>query len=253
MNKLRVSDVNFSPTPELLTESDQLIRAMCDAGVTEDMKVSLYDIQYQGFDPKMFNAYLLALAKENGLTQAEHMRHVRSMACVGTVRGNNLKKLVSHGTRALVVAVAVWTKVYKLTCGKPYTVTLVRVAASMSRMISTGSHRGILGLEGAVRPIDIDPGFPKGMCYNNFGMLIPTSLKTDELAILVDSFYYHQFLFDRQINASAKESTALTDIVKFADIQISSRVYTNEERLSHCKSIGLIVQDPSTRERTCHL
>lgn len=79
-----------------------------------ELSVSIEDMQYQGFTPKQFLAHMWALGKAAGLDQETHMKAVKSMACLGLIRGSKLKKLQN-----LQRAIADWVRIYKLTDGKP--------------------------------------------------------------------------------------------------------------------------------------
>lgn len=218
-----------------------------------ELAVSLEDMQYQGFNPKQFLAHLWAKGKAAGLNQEAHMKAVKSMACLGLIRGSKLKKLSAGGTPALQRAVQEWTRVYGLTDGKPEgptVVTLVRVSASLAMMLSRGLHNGLAGLQGTIQSDMVAPGFPKGMALSAFGSLIPTAIDPDSVSSLKKAFYYHQYVFDRTINADSSKRSNRENLIKYADIQISSDLYSQEQRFAHCREIGLIENVAGTMKLT---
>lgn len=54
------------------------------------------------------------------------------------------------------------------------------------------------------------------------------------------AFYYHQFKFDRTINADVTKRSNKENIIKYANIQVNSDLYSQEQRIAHCRGIGLI-------------
>lgn len=101
-------------------------------------------------------------------------------------------------------------------------------------------HTGIAGLQGTISSDGVCAGFPKGIALSNFGALIPTSIDPESVSLLTRAFYFHQFKFDRTINAEAIKQSNRENIVKYANIQINSDLYSQEQRIAHCQAIGLI-------------
>lgn len=157
---------NMTANPEVTEDIVNQSLAMLEWMQTDDLgelTVTLEDMQYQGFGPKKFLTCMWALGKAGGYSQAEYMKHIRSMACLGLIRGSKLKKLREGGNVNLQCAIADWTRVYKLTDGKPTgsnVVTLVRVAASLVMPLSRGLHQGIVGLP-------VSQASPIGQSYNS--------------------------------------------------------------------------------------
>lgn len=233
---------NPTITPDILAQSMTMLERMQSDEISE-LAISIEDMQYQGFTPKQFLAHMWALGKAAGMDQETHMKAVKSMACLGFIRGSKLKKLQFGGNVNLQRAIAEWIRLYKLTDGKPegpYVVTLVRVAVSLAMMLSKGLHTGIAGLRGTISPDGVCAGYPKAMTLSNFGALIPTSIDPESVSLLTRAFYFHQFKFDRTINADTTKQSNRENIVKYANIQINSDLYSQEQRIAHCRAIGLI-------------
>lgn len=136
-----------------------------------------------------------------------------------------------------------WSRVYKLTDGKPtgpQVVTLLRVAASLAMMRSRDLHRKMAGLQVTISAASVCSEFPKAMALSNFGALIPTSIEAESTGLMTRVFYYQQYLFDRTINDGNKNFSSRNNIVKYANIQINSSLYSQEQRVSHCRDAGLI-------------
>lgn len=228
---------------EVLAQANAMLDSLGLEGVSGLLEVEIMDMQYQGFHPRMFNAYLWSLAMKQGITQADHLASIKSMACLGLIRGNKLQKLRGSGRPSLVTAVERWIRTYKLVDVKPtgpYTVTLARVAASQAMMLSKSLHLRKAGVVGTIKPEFVAEGFPPAMATSNFGVLIPTDIQPESFTLLRKAFYYHQYLFDRTINSGSKKYSSKTDIVKYADIQITSEMYTCQQRFSHCKDVGIL-------------
>lgn len=231
-----------SVTPDILSQAMLMLERMQDDDIGE-LALSIENMQYQGFNPKQYLAHLWGKAKAAGMSQEAHMKAVKSMACLGLIRGSKIKKLTARGTPALQKAVAEWKTVYSLTDGKPagpFTVTLVRTSASLAMMLSRGLHNGLAGLQGTIQAESVAPGFPKGMALSTFGSLIPTTIDPDSVVLLKKAFYYHQYIFDRTINAEPKDRSNRENLVKYADIQISSDLYSQDQRIAHCRELGII-------------
>lgn len=107
-------------------------------------------------------------------------------------------------------------------------------------LLSRCLHRGIEGLQGTISPDNICAGFPKGTALSTFGALIPTGIDPDSVSLLTRAFYYHQFRFDRTINDGSKKFSSREDIIKYTNIQIQSDLYSPEQRVSHCREIGVV-------------
>lgn len=229
-------------TPDVLAQSLAMLERMQNDEIG-DLTVSIDDMQYQGFAPKQFLAHMWARGKAAGLDQEAHMKAVKSMACLGLIRGSKLKKLQTGGNINLQRAIADWVRVYGLKDGKPdgpYVVTLVRVAASLAMMLSKGLHNGIAGLQGTIPADGVGVGYPKGMALSNFGALIPTTIDPESVSLITRAFYYHQYKFDRTSNADVTKQSNKENIVKYANIQVNSDLYSQEQRIAHCRGIGLI-------------
>lgn len=158
----RAMAINPTITPDILAQSMTMLERMQSDDIGE-LAVSIEDMQYQGFKPKQFLAHMWALGKAAGMDQETHMRAVKSIACLGLIRGSKLKKLQSGGNVNLQRAIAEWIRIYELTDGKPegpyVVVTLVRVAASLAMMLSKELHTGIAGLQSTISPDTISPIF----------------------------------------------------------------------------------------------
>lgn len=228
---------------EVLAQANAMLDSLGLEGVSGMLEVEISDMQYQGFEPRMFNAYLWSLAIKQGITQADHLASIKSMACLYLIRGNKLQKLRSSGRPSLVTAVERWIRTYKLVDVKPsgpYTVTLARVAASQAMMLSKSLHLRKAGVVGTIKPEFVAEGFPPAMATSNFGVLIPVDIQPESFTLMRKAFYYHQYLFDRTINSGTKKYSSKDDIVKYADIQINSEMYTCQQRFAHCKDVGIL-------------
>lgn len=228
---------------DVLAQANAMLDSLGLEGVSGVLEVDISDMQYQGFESRMFNAYLWSLAIKQGITQADHLASIKSMACLGLIRGNKLQKLRGSGRPALVAAVERWIRTSKLVDVKPtgpYTVTLARVAASQAMMLSKSLHLRKAGVVGTIKPEFVADGFPPAMATSNFGVLIPADIQPESFSLLRKAFYYHQYLFDRTINSGTKKYSSKDDIMKYADIQINSEMYTCQQRFTHCKDVGIL-------------
>lgn len=229
-------------TPDMLAQSLTMLERM-QSDEIDELAISIEDMQYQGFTPKQFLAHMWAKGKAAGIDQETYMRAVKSMAYLGLIRGSRLKKLQSGGNVNLQRALSDWIRLYGLKDGKPdgpYVVTLVRVASSLAMMLSKGLQAGIVGLQGTISADGVCAGFPKGITLSNFGALIPTTVDPESVSLLTRAFYYYQYKFDRTFNADVTKKSNKENIVKYANIQVNSDLYSQEQRVAHCRAIGLI-------------
>lgn len=107
-------------------------------------------------------------------------------------------------------------------------------------VLSKALHKGIQGLQGMTRTDMINPGYSEAMALSTFGALIPTTLRADALGMMTRACYYYQYRFDRAINDGKKEFATRDTIMKYANTQINSTLYSSEERRNHCTSFELI-------------
>lgn len=105
-------------TADIMAQSMTMLERM-ETDELGDLAITLEDMQYQGFVPKKFLAHMWALGRAAGMDQEAHMKAVKSMACLGLIRGSKLTKMRSGGNANLQRAVADWVRIYKLTDGKP--------------------------------------------------------------------------------------------------------------------------------------
>lgn len=61
---------------EILAQANAMLDSLGLEGVSGDMEVDISDMQYQGFEPRMFNAYLWSLAIKQGITKADHLSSI---------------------------------------------------------------------------------------------------------------------------------------------------------------------------------
>lgn len=182
--------VQMTLTDSIKTASNLMLAEMEDIMGT-DMTVQIDDMQYEGFNPREFLAHLWATAERARISQEEHKRNIRSMACLGLIRGNKLKKMREGTNINLKTAVESWIKMYRLIDTKPqggFCVTLARVSACLAMSLSSFLHREVTGLTGTIPAENICPGFPRSMAFSNFGALIPTDMDPSDLDMLRRAF-----------------------------------------------------------------
>lgn len=216
-----------------------------DQTIFDNLLISVDKMEYQGFDPVVLLNHLKAKAIQGN---GNFRKDVMTMAVIGTLRGSQMVKMRQKSTLELCQVLDRMVKTYGLTSETPKTnttVTLVRVAACMARVISKGLHSGKLSIRPTVDPASVCDGFPKAMSISTFGSLIPIpgvgSITTVDSELMFAAYCYHQYRFDETINSKAtRQKTPIETIRNYARVQQHSSLYPNHTRLSHCTTIGLI-------------
>lgn len=136
-----MANTHIALTDSIRTASNLMLAEMEDVMGT-DMAVQIEDMQYEGFNPREFLAHPWAIAERTRMSQEEHKRNIRSMACLGLIRDNKLKKMREVTNINLKTAVESWIKVYGLKDTKPqggFCVTLARLGmlSNVSLIFST--------------------------------------------------------------------------------------------------------------------
>nr|BEK62758.1 MAG: nucleoprotein [Culex goukovirus 1] len=208
-----------------------------------ELVISVEKLEYQGFDPSAFLAYLFAVAKKAGINDADHKRNLQTLAVLGTMRGGKAKKIAEKSTPETKRWLETMIQKYSISSGRPTSskdVTLLRIAACHAAPIALGISAG-LAVKTTINPRSIHENFPAYMCISTFGSLIPvagTGLTTEDVRLISDAFTYHQMLFDRVINPRTPNSRET--LKSYVDIQYTSGLYEPEVRLQVCLKLGLI-------------
>nr|AIE17364.1 nucleocapsid protein [Gouleako virus] len=208
-----------------------------------DLVLSVEKLEYQGFDPYAFLSYLFAVAKKAGIGEAEHTKHLQTLAVLGTMRGGKAKKIAEKSTPETKRWLESMIQKYSITSGRPTgskDVTLLRIAACHAAPIAIGISTG-LAVKTTINPRSMHENYAPYMCLSTFGSLIPvvgTGLSSDDVRLISDAFTYHQRLFDRVINPRAPNSKET--LKSYVDIQYMSGLYEPEMRLQVCMKLGLI-------------
>lgn len=216
-----------------------------DQTIFENLLISVDKMEYQGFDPIVLLNHLKAKARQG---DRDFRKDVMTMAVIGTLRGSQMVKMRQKSTQEMCQVLDKMVKVYGLTSETPKTnttVTLVRVAACMARVISRGLHTGQLSIRTTVDPASVCEGYPEAMSISTFGSLIPMpgegSISAVDSELMFSAYCYHQYRFDETINSKAtRHKTTIETIRNYARIQQHSSLYPNSVRLIHCKTVGLI-------------
>lgn len=213
-----------------------------DAG-DQEMSLTIEDMNFQGFDPKMLVAKLRGIALAKNIESRDHLSNLMTLATLGTMRGNKIGKICKRSKPETKTFLTNMQSVYGLkeSVRDPLDITLIRIsgllAGAMAKSIASGRAVTL-----AVGPEEMAPGYPRCMCLSTFGSLIPmpnARFPQDEFDLLRDSFIVHQCLFDRVINSPEKRSN-LENVAKYADIQIRSDFYTQASRFEILVKCGVI-------------
>ncbi|ULE62111.1 nucleocapsid [Sefomo virus] len=208
----------------------------------EDLKFSVDKLEYQGFNPIIFLAHLVSVAKEKKISPADHAKNLKTLAVLGTMRGGKVKRIADKSLSDTKSWIEKMMGLYSITPNKPISsldVTLLRIAACHAAPIALSIAAG-LPIKTTISAISIHQDFPPYMCISTFGSLIPVDIKQDDVVLILGAFLYHQQLFDRVINPRAPSSKET--LRSYVDIQYTSNLYNAETRTIICTQLGLLVK-----------
>ncbi|CAH0562736.1 unnamed protein product [Brassicogethes aeneus] len=214
-------------------------------------------MQYQGFSPFDLLVTLRKRASEKNISEEIHKKNLGWLSALGTMRGTNLTKIQSktgnEGKNKLKELISIY-KVMSKPVGMD-DASLSRIAACFARQISDMSHlKGKLFLP--VSTDSLTDGFPAGLRVSSAGSLIPSKAcwhDPNDFVSFVDAFALHQYHFDKVINPNNKKQSAGSKIKGFVVIQISSKLYSDDIRISHWKGQGLVKHPANSTQIKCKI
>lgn len=225
-----------------ITKAQSYLAGIAGLDITEALlSLSIKDMEYQGFDPLSFMANLFAIARTRKIDDAIHHKNMKTLAVLGTMRGSKITKIIEKSTGNTAAWLTTMQTTYGILNTKPTKadhVTLLRIAACHAASIIGGIHAGT-PIKTTITPSAIHSDFPAYMCVSTFGSVVPSeSIKEEDKMLIVRAFMWHQHLFDKVINP--KNNSPKQKLMTYFDVQFTSGLYTEEQRVALLKKIGLI-------------
>lgn len=211
----------------------------------DDLLEDLVDLtMYQGFDPMV----IIGVITQKERDAAERRQDAAFILTLVATRGTNIQKLKGKSKVEMKERMERLIKKYGIKAGKPTTATTVTLARFAScfpvQMLGMFHSQKV---QGVVSNQLLGLDYPRALRSPTFGSVIPAG---EEWNALADAFALHQILFDRVINrtkyASGISKATKSTIMEFINIQRTSKLLTEAQKIGVLTRIRLIAVNPQT-------